>query len=296
MRRLYRKIYLTIIASLILVVSMAGLFWRSAPDSSPAARAFEMAGELAAAALPPAVAPQAEQRDALERLAGRLQTDLALFDGNLATIATAGRVLPPPRPGAAGVWSHHRAGPLWTFDLPDGRWLVVRPPLRLHPSPLRFITFLGVIALVAALCAYPVVRGLTRRLERLQQSVETLGAGNPAARVKVEGHDAVARLAEAFNHAAARIEELVGAHRLMLAHASHELRTPLSRIRLGLELIAEQPDPARKEALERDIAELDGLIDEILVASRLDAMPTLQDAEEFDLLALAAEECARYDE
>jgi signal transduction histidine kinase len=60
----------------------------------------------------------------------------------------------------------------------------------------------------------------------------------------------VAHLAEAFNHAASRIEELVSAHRLMLAHASHELRTPRSRIRLGLELIAERPDPARKAALE----------------------------------------------
>jgi signal transduction histidine kinase len=111
----------------------------------------------------------------------------------------------------------------------------------------------------------------------------------------VEGRDEVAHLAEAFNHAASRIEELVSAHRLMLAHASHELRTPLSRIRLGLELIADRPDPMRKAALERDIAELDGLIDEILLASRLDAMPALQNVEDIDLLALAAEECARYD-
>lgn len=57
----------------------------------------------------------------------------------------------------------------------------------------------------------------------------------------------------------------------------------------------ESADPARKAALERDIAELDALIDEILLASRLDARPGLEAREEIDLLALAAEECARYE-
>jgi signal transduction histidine kinase len=140
-----------------------------------------------------------------------------------------------------------------------------------------------------------VVRSLTRRLERLQSGVETLGAGHLAARVKVEGRDEVARLAESFNQAAARIEDLVGAHRLLLANASHELKTPLSRIRLAIELYEQKPDPALKAEMARDIAELDALIDEILLASRLDASPNLQ-REPIDLLGLVAEECARYDE
>jgi signal transduction histidine kinase len=48
--------------------------------------------------------------------------------------------------------------------------------------------------------------------------------------------------------------------------------------------------------LEKDIAELDGLVDEILLASRLNAIEQPQISEEIDLLALAAEECSRYDE
>ncbi len=154
---------------------------------------------------------------------------------------------------------------------------------------------LGVIALAVAICAYPVVRGLTRRLERLQTGVETVGAGDLAARVTVEGRDEVSRLAESFNRSAARIEELVNAHRLLLANASHELRTPLSRIRLGIELFQDTGDPKYKAELARDIRELDELIDEILLASRLDAAPALQAHEDVDLLALVAEECARYD-
>jgi signal transduction histidine kinase len=298
MRRLYQKIYLTIIASLVLVVLVSGAVWRFGAEYSPANEAFEIVGEVAAAVLPPANAPRAVQQTEITRIAEQLGTDLALFDSSFAPIAAAGRPLPsPPRNRPSGGWVYGAGGPAWTIPLPDGRWLVARAPTQHHrPSVARLIVFLGAVALAVAVCAFPVVRGLTRRLERLQTGVETLGSGNLAARVKVKGRDEVARLAESFNRAAGRIEELVGAHRMLLANASHELRTPLSRIRLGLELFERSGDPKYKADLERDLAELELLIDEILLASRLDAMPTLQTTEDVDLLALAAEECARYDD
>src|SRR5437016_9801525 len=136
----------------------------------------------------------------------------------------------------------------------------------------------------------PAPSGFTRMF------VESLGAGDLSARVKVEGRDEVARLAESFNRAAGRIEDLVGAHKTLLANASHELRTPLARVRMAVELMKEKADLVRKGGLEQDIAELDALIDEILLASRLDALKELDTDEEVDLLALAAEECARYDD
>jgi len=150
------------------------------------------------------------------------------------------------------------------------------------------------LALAVGLVAYPLVRRLTRRLERLQHAVESLGAGDLSARVPVEGSDEVARLAQSFNRAAERIEELVGAHKTLLANASHELRTPLARIRMAVELMKESADPKRKAGLDQDIGELDGLIDEILLASRLDAVAESAADEQVDLLGLAAEECARY--
>ena len=296
MKRLYQKIYLTIIGSLLLVVLVAGGVWRLGGDRMPVAQAFEMAGELAAAALPPADAPRAEQQQVIEQLGRKLRIDLALFDGLGRPIASFGRPLPPPPERlATGGWLHGRLGPAWSFRLPDGRWIVARAPMR-HSNPaVGLVLFLGGIALAVAIGAYPVVRGLTRRLERLQTGVETLGAGRLSARVEVEGRDEVARLAASFNRAAARIEELVGAHRLLLANASHELRTPLSRLRLGIELYEQRQDPKLKVDLARDIAELDLLIDEILLASRLDAAPALQ-TEPLDLLGLAAEECAHYED
>jgi signal transduction histidine kinase len=296
MKRLYQKIYLTIIASLLLVVLVAGGIWRLGGDRVPVAQAFEMAGELAAAALPPAGASQDTQQAAVERLARRLRIDLALFDARLRPIAGFGEPLPPPpRRFHTGGWLMGPRGPAWSFHLPDGRWIVARAPIH-HANPaVGLVLFLGGIALAVAIGAYPVVRGLTRRLERLQTGVETLGAGQLSARVEVEGRDEVARLAASFNRAAARIEELVGAHRMLLANASHELRTPLSRLRLGLELYEQRQDPKLKADLARDIAELDLLIDEILLASRLDAAPALQ-SEAIDLLGLAAEECAHYED
>jgi signal transduction histidine kinase len=294
MRRLYLQIYFTIVASLFLVVITAGLVWHFSAGVLPFEQPFEVAGEVIAELVPPANAPAAVQQQAIDRLARRLGADLALFSPTNDPLAAAGRPLPAPYPGRPGGWRQTAAGPAVSVRLPDGRWLVARLPLTQRPSAARLAAFLGAIALAVALGARPVVRRLTGRLERLQRGVESLGAGDLRARVKVEGRDEVAQLAQSFNQAAARIETLVGAHKMLLANASHELRTPLARIRLGLELV--EAEPARKAELASDIAELDQLVDEILLVSRLDAADGRDLEEEVDLAALAAEECARYED
>jgi signal transduction histidine kinase len=294
MKRLYLQFYLTIVASLLLVVVAAGLLFRVAVDVTPAERAFEIAGEVAAAAIPPADAPKDAQQRAITRLSERLRVDLALFDAARARIAAAGNPLPTPgRLRRGGGWIYGMTGPAWSIRLPDGRWLVAGVPARRWHPGLALLTILGGTAVIVALAALPVVRRVTRRLERLQKSVDSLGAGDLSARVTVEGRDEVARLAASFNRAAARIENLVESHKMLLANASHELRTPLTRVRLGIELLKKDDDRKRRADLQADIAELDQLIDEILLASRLDASAALEANEEVDLLALAAEECAR---
>jgi signal transduction histidine kinase len=289
MRRLYLRIYLAVLASLAVFALAAGVLWRQLGDGPQ----HGIAGTLAANVLPPPHVPHHEQQRALERLASNLRTDASLFSSDRELLASVGSALPPPeRAGWQRGWGRP---PAWALHLDDGRWLVARLPRehRRHPALGLFFT-LALIALAVGVGAYPVVRRLTRRLERLQQGVESLGAGDLSVRVKEEGRDEVARLASSFNRAAARIEELVAAQKTLLANASHELRTPLARIRMAIELMKADADPRRKRELERDIAELDVLIDEILLASRLDAAEK-QSAEDVDLLALAAEECARYD-
>jgi signal transduction histidine kinase len=182
------------------------------------------------------------------------------------------------------------------IHLRDGRLLVARVPLGTGSSRLFFHLMLVLLVAAIGVGAYPIARQLTRRLERLQRGVESLGAGDLSARVAVEGRDEVAHLAESFNRAASQIEQLVRAHQALLANASHELRTPLARIRLAVELLKSSADAKSKAGLEQDIAELDWLVDEILLASRLDAVNDIEAIEEIDLLALAAEECSRYDD
>jgi signal transduction histidine kinase len=159
---------------------------------------------------------------------------------------------------------------------------------------IGMLVLLMAIALVVAVAAYPVVRRLTRRLERLQASVDAWGAGDLSTRVAVEGRDEVAQLAMSFNESAARVEALMAAQKTLLANASHELRSPLARIRMAVELLQDAAPAAIRAELARNIAELDQLIGEVLLASRLDAATERErPLATVDLTALVAEECAR---
>ena len=138
---------------------------------------------------------------------------------------------------------------------------------------------------------------MTRRLELLTTGVERWGQGELGHRVKETGADEVATLAVAFNRAAERIDALLFQQKQMLANASHELRSPLARLRMGLELIAEEPDAGarqkRVEEIRRDIVELDGLIEEILLYARADARVPRRPPEPVSLAALVSEEATR---
>ena len=297
MQRLYLQFYVTILVVLAVFVGAAALLWKVAEDEARTPQYLDVAAELTGALLPDTDEPDAASQKALEVLQRKLRFDLALYraDGNM--IAMAGR--PPPRfdPERARTgWRRGPGGPNFTLELPDGRWLVARQVREQRTSPTVWIlAFLAVVAVAVAVGAYPVARRLARRLERLKAGVEQLGEGDLGARVKVEGRDEVAALAESFNRSARRIEELVAAHRMMLANCSHELRTPLARIGMAASLLGDTADPKTREQLRADVAELDQLIDQILLASRLEGLPGLERNEPVDLLALAAEEAAHYD-
>ena len=298
MRRLYFRIYLAVLASLIVFALAAGLLWRTLGESGGAWQGGEMVAQFAQNILPPASTDKAGQQAALEKISAGLPVDVSLFAADRSLLAAVGAPLFVPEEEIdRGMFAPRMRG--HQVRLPDGRWLVARREATDHGfghlPGLALVVALVLLFVVVAIAAHPVVRRLTRRLERLQNGVETLGRGDLSARVKVEGRDEVARLAMSFNQAAARIEELINAHKMLLANASHELRTPLTRIRMGVELLKADANPSRKAALEHDIAEIDKLIEGILLSSRLDALIEPEVKEEVDLLALAAEECARYE-
>jgi signal transduction histidine kinase len=129
----------------------------------------------------------------------------------------------------------------------------------------------------------------------LKEHVEALGEGRLDERVPVEGSDEIAQLAGAFNRTADRIEHLVADKTRLLANTSHELRTPLTRVRMAIALLHEDPRPDLLARVDRDIEELNELIEELLVSSRLDAPVQIFERQRVDLLALVAEEAARLD-
>jgi signal transduction histidine kinase len=221
---------------------------------------------------------------------------------------------PASEPEAANEGSHEENnealhgkygnGPEFMVRMNDGQTMhlhLPRPPVATWRAPFGFFWTLGLVAVAVALAIYPIVRRLTHRLEALQRSVERWGDGDLSVRMPTGGQDEVGFLATRFNKAAEQIETLVktreallASQKSLLANASHELRSPLTRIRMGLELMGNNTGLAARHEISRNIGELDQLIDEILLASRLDAKEAdLGTVEQVDLVGLAAEECAR---
>ena len=232
------------------------------------------------------------------------------------TPGVAGGAFGPP-PGLAIDWPSHLPlgmggtgprpvprGPRFGEGGPDGATVPgpaggIAGLLPLHfglPRALGPLVLVALLFVAVAAGAYPVVRRLTRRLEALKKGVEAFGRGDLALRVDASGGDEVAAVAATFNHSAQRIQALVQTHQSLLANASHELRSPLARLKMAVAMY-DDAGSAQRQALKREIntnvAELDALVEEVLLASRLDGAQAIDRHDKVDLLGLAAEEAAR---
>ena len=346
MRRLSLTIFLSLLASLLLMAAAVAFFWQWRLDNRTEAQENRFTEALAAEVIPAATEGVERLQQALWHWQRRLRIDLQVIDAQGRVLAAAGRPFraddtgvrleeqpsleemppppgldapPPPSEEALHVrrpQGHHGQareghGPrramvavIHRVALPDDRTLLIRtwrpaPPQLPISAPLA----LALLFVAVGLAAWPVSRRITRRLEALQRSVDAQAAGDLRVRAEVSGQDEVAALAHSFNHAAERIEALVNrqeallsTQRRLLANASHELRSPLARIRMAIELMLENPADLthHTDEVRQNIRELDALVEEILLASRLDTL-SLDELrrEPVDLTQLAAEEAAR---
>ena len=293
MRRLYLQIYLAFVGILVLLGLLEGLAWYLMPDVPHERQLFESIGTVLGEVLPGPEQPLEELQATLERLGSAFPASFTVRSADGQLLAALGDTLPAPRDSEGGWMRLRGRGPTVAVHLPDGRWLIA-----LHERSLGrghffvFVLVVGLLGISIAIGAYPLARRITGRLERLQKRVDELGAGELSVRVDVEGNDEVAELARSFNRTADRIEHLVEAQRDLLASASHELRSPLARMRVAVELLGDER-PELLQKVSRDIAELDELIEELLLASRLQTIDQLERLETVDLLGLLAEEAAR---
>ena len=240
-----------------------------------------------------------------EDFPGQRQVEITLDDGR--HIAFIRNVRPPgPRAEARAGGSHGpearelagrgggEGGPgpqmMRREDGPWGAPLLLGPRL-FHGQGLAIVLVLLFVGIAAG--AFPVVRRLTRRLEALKAGVQTFGDGQLSHRVDDSGKDEVAAVARSFNEAAGRVETLLRSHQSLLANASHELRSPLARLKMAFAMFEDAGEAQRrklKTEIQTNIAELDALVEEVLLASRLDSGSQQIHQDAVDVLALAADE------
>ena len=273
-RRLYLRIWLAVVGGVAVLTLLVAWAWQTAAEfnaqqnSASAAPAREIVlrdgnGQVLAQGL--GIRRPGDPSEGL-------RFDIAGADGQSFSLQMAPRGQRGERPPPHG---------------PAAFWL----------RPFGFLWMLALVGIAVALGVFPIIRRLLKRLEHLQRSVQRFGEGDLATRVPVQGNDELADLSRQFNASAERIEALMASQKSLLANASHELRSPLTRIRMGMELMSgEQPSPASRAEILRNVNELDQLVDEILLASRLDSREVDVGTEEsVDLIGLCAEECARID-
>jgi signal transduction histidine kinase len=293
--RLHSRIYLHFLAVLLVVgVTIAIVFAMGARDAFRREMAYRMTRHLAAL-VSDRMSDPAALSTRLAELHDDLHVDVCVRDLDGRVLAAAGDELPPLTPdeaatiragavirrmhpmGFAAVPIRDRAGAVVAFLSTSAP----RPP-RAGPPMWRPILVGALVLLVVAVATRPLAQRISRPVERLTAATRRFGGGDLSARVSLDHtharrSDEITELTRAFNEMAERVERHVRASSELLANVSHDLRSPLARIRVALELLpADAHDDARVREVERDLAELDRLIEDVLSVARLETtgLPT----------------------
>jgi signal transduction histidine kinase len=146
-----------------------------------------------------------------------------------------------------------------TEDRVDGIWLALG-------------AFAAAILALTTLVGLLLARSLARPLARLESRVRTFGEGDLTVRAAEHGPPQVRSLAHQFNQMASRLAELVEAQNRFVADASHQLRSPLTALRLRLENLEADADPAAVggiAAAAEEVQRLSRIVDGLLALSRV---------------------------
>jgi two-component system OmpR family sensor kinase len=219
-------------------------------------------------------------RDAvITRIDLRLQGKLSLYDAAGQLLHTKPPLEPPLDPPTEAERRTLRSAK-WTLDLDrivvrsdDSSMFAVYWPDR-GGFPWSYVIPLGAAILVlVGFASMWFSRRLVRPLDQLAAAARRFGAGDIAARADLTVSDEVGDVGRAFDEMADRTAAVLHAQRQLMADVSHELRTPLARIRVALELAAEDPVAATDVLADvgADLDEIDQLINDILTTSRLDS-------------------------
>lgn len=158
-----------------------------------------------------------------------------------------------------------------SFKIDDEEYWVKLPRERIERAQqLRWIGW-GVLVLVLSLIgAFLIVARINRPLRELTHAATLIGRGQtPPPVSEASGPSEIRTLSRSFNQMASDLKRIDEDRALLLAGVSHDLRTPLSRIRLGIEMLDDKADPALKEGMVHDIADIDAVINQFLDFARV---------------------------
>ena len=216
-----------------------------APDLAAAeAQAAEFAGPLSLAVTLPAPLAEGDSRVFYD-LSGRVV--IATLRGTFPTI------------GAIDLYDLKTVR--ITLGTEYGPMQVELPRRRVSASnPHQLLVLMLVTGLLMTTIAFIFLRNQIRPIRRLAVAAEAFGKGRVVA-YRPTGATEVRAAGNAFLDMRARIERQIEQRTLLLSGVSHDLRTPLTRLKLGLSML----DPDEEvEALRRDTAEMEGLLDSFL--------------------------------
>ena len=167
-----------------------------------------------------------------------------------------------------------------------------------HDLNLLLVVLVFAVATTVAF-AVSVSGDLTRDLEATAAAARRVQAGDLGARTGVVRADEVGTVAETFDRMAADLEQRdaerrshEAARRQFLAAIGHDLRTPLASLRAAIEALEDglAPDPDRYlHSMDRDVAVLSSLVDDLFLLSRLEEGSVEMERGPIDITELADE-------
>ncbi|RAU39076.1 two-component system sensor histidine kinase RstB [Enterobacter sp. RIT418] len=154
----------------------------------------------------------------------------------------------------------------------------------LHQMRLLDMALLAFIAISLAFPVFIWMRPHWQDMLKLESAAQRFGEGHLAERIHFDSGSSFDRLGIAFNQMADNINALIASKKQLIDGIAHELRTPLVRLRYRLEM-SENLTEAESLALNRDIGQLEALIEELLTYARLDRPQTELNLTTLDLPA-----------
>ncbi|KAA2010660.1 two-component system sensor histidine kinase RstB [Escherichia coli] len=139
----------------------------------------------------------------------------------------------------------------------------------LHQMRLLDIALIAFIAISLAFPVFIWMRPHWQDMLKLEAAAQRFGDGHLNERIHFDEGSSFERLGIAFNQMADNINALIASKKQLIDGIAHELRTPLVRLRYRLEM-SDNLSAAESQALNRDISQLEALIEELLTYARLD--------------------------